>query len=42
MSSVAAPFGAAKESGCGRSGGSEGLGEYLATSYLAISAGTDG
>jgi succinate-semialdehyde dehydrogenase/glutarate-semialdehyde dehydrogenase len=39
VSSVAAPFGGLRHSGLGRSGGDEGLAEYLETSYLAIAAG---
>ena len=34
--SVAAPFGGWKESGFGREGGSEGIGEYLERKYIAL------
>jgi succinate-semialdehyde dehydrogenase/glutarate-semialdehyde dehydrogenase len=35
ISDPAAPFGGTKESGLGREGGSEGMGEYLETKYVA-------
>lgn len=38
VSTAAAPFGGVKASGLGRSGGAEGIDEYLATKYLAIAA----
>ena len=36
VSNAAAPFGGVKQSGFGREGGIEGIGEYLATKYVAI------
>ena len=36
VSCAAAPFGGVKGSGYGRSGGREGIDEYLETSYMAI------
>ncbi|OZC87675.1 NAD-dependent succinate-semialdehyde dehydrogenase [Rhodococcus sp. 05-340-1] len=36
ISDAAAPFGGVKESGFGREGGSEGIGEYLETKYIAL------
>jgi succinate-semialdehyde dehydrogenase/glutarate-semialdehyde dehydrogenase len=36
VSNPAAPFGGVKQSGFGREGGPEGIGEYLATKYVAI------
>ncbi|MGO9753178.1 MAG: NAD-dependent succinate-semialdehyde dehydrogenase [Solirubrobacteraceae bacterium] len=36
VSNAAAPFGGVKQSGFGREGGAEGIGEYLATKYVAI------
>jgi succinate-semialdehyde dehydrogenase / glutarate-semialdehyde dehydrogenase len=36
VSNAAAPFGGVKHSGFGREGGEEGIGEYLATQYLAV------
>jgi succinate-semialdehyde dehydrogenase/glutarate-semialdehyde dehydrogenase len=37
VSNAAAPFGGVKQSGFGREGGFEGIGEYLETKYFAIS-----
>jgi succinate-semialdehyde dehydrogenase/glutarate-semialdehyde dehydrogenase len=37
VSNAAAPFGGVKESGFGREGGFEGIGEYLETKYVALS-----
>ncbi|MDE3069294.1 MAG: NAD-dependent succinate-semialdehyde dehydrogenase [Acidobacteriota bacterium] len=37
VSNPAAPFGGVKESGFGREGGFEGIGEYLETKYMAFS-----
>ncbi|HLI31997.1 MAG TPA: NAD-dependent succinate-semialdehyde dehydrogenase [Solirubrobacteraceae bacterium] len=37
VSNPAAPFGGVKQSGFGREGGFEGIGEYLSTRYLALS-----
>jgi succinate-semialdehyde dehydrogenase/glutarate-semialdehyde dehydrogenase len=37
VSNAAAPFGGVKESGFGREGGFEGIGEYLETKYVAMS-----
>ena len=37
VSNAAAPFGGVKQSGFGREGGFEGIGEYLETKYVAIS-----
>jgi succinate-semialdehyde dehydrogenase/glutarate-semialdehyde dehydrogenase len=37
VSNPAAPFGGVKQSGFGREGGPEGIEEYLATKYVAIS-----
>jgi succinate-semialdehyde dehydrogenase / glutarate-semialdehyde dehydrogenase len=39
VSNPAAPFGGIKESGFGREGGFEGIGEYLETKYVAMSWG---
>jgi succinate-semialdehyde dehydrogenase / glutarate-semialdehyde dehydrogenase len=39
VSCAAAPFGGVKGSGYGRSGGREGIDEYLETSYMAIAEG---
>jgi succinate-semialdehyde dehydrogenase / glutarate-semialdehyde dehydrogenase len=39
VSNAAAPFGGVKHSGFGREGGPEGMDEYLATKYLAMSVG---
>jgi succinate-semialdehyde dehydrogenase/glutarate-semialdehyde dehydrogenase len=36
VSNPAAPFGGVKHSGIGREGGTEGIGEYLATKYVAM------
>ena len=36
VSNAAAPFGGIKESGFGREGGYEGIGEYLSTKYVAV------
>jgi succinate-semialdehyde dehydrogenase/glutarate-semialdehyde dehydrogenase len=36
LSNVAAPFGGWKSSGYGREGGSEGIEEYLETTYIAL------
>ncbi len=36
VSNPAAPFGGVKQSGFGREGGHEGIGEYLATKYVAL------
>jgi succinate-semialdehyde dehydrogenase/glutarate-semialdehyde dehydrogenase len=36
VSNPAAPFGGVKQSGFGREGGSEGIGEYLETKYVAL------
>jgi succinate-semialdehyde dehydrogenase/glutarate-semialdehyde dehydrogenase len=36
VSNPAAPFGGVKQSGFGREGGFEGIGEYLETKYLAL------
>ncbi len=36
VSNASAPFGGVKQSGFGREGGVEGIGEYLATKYVAI------
>ncbi len=36
VSNAAAPFGGIKESGFGREGGFEGIGEYLETKYVAV------
>jgi len=36
VSNAAAPFGGIKQSGFGREGGHEGIGEYLETKYVAI------
>ncbi len=36
VSNATAPFGGVKQSGFGREGGVEGIGEYLATKYVAI------
>jgi succinate-semialdehyde dehydrogenase / glutarate-semialdehyde dehydrogenase len=38
VSNAAAPFGGIKQSGFGREGGVEGIGEYLSTKYVAIRA----
>jgi succinate-semialdehyde dehydrogenase/glutarate-semialdehyde dehydrogenase len=37
VSNPAAPFGGVKQSGFGREGGYEGIEEYLATKYVAVS-----
>ncbi len=37
VSNAAAPFGGVKQSGFGREGGFEGIGEYLETKYVAMS-----
>jgi succinate-semialdehyde dehydrogenase / glutarate-semialdehyde dehydrogenase len=37
VSNPAAPFGGVKQSGFGREGGFEGIGEYLETKYVAVS-----
>jgi succinate-semialdehyde dehydrogenase / glutarate-semialdehyde dehydrogenase len=39
VSNPAAPFGGVKQSGFGREGGFEGIGEYLETKYVAMSLG---
>ena len=39
VSNAAAPFGGIKQSGFGREGGHEGIGEYLETKYVAINMG---
>ena len=39
VSNAAAPFGGIKQSGFGREGGFEGIGEYLETKYVAIADG---
>jgi succinate-semialdehyde dehydrogenase/glutarate-semialdehyde dehydrogenase len=39
VSNPAAPFGGVKQSGYGREGGFEGIGEYLETKYVALSLG---
>ncbi len=39
VSNPAAPFGGVKQSGYGREGGFEGIGEYLETKYVAMSLG---
>lgn len=36
VSNPAAPFGGVKQSGLGREGGAEGIGEYLETKYVAV------
>ncbi len=36
VSNPAAPFGGVKQSGLGREGGHEGIGEYLSTKYVAV------
>ena len=36
VSNAAAPFGGVKQSGFGREGGFEGIGEYLETKYVAV------
>jgi succinate-semialdehyde dehydrogenase/glutarate-semialdehyde dehydrogenase len=36
VSNPAAPFGGVKQSGLGREGGAEGIGEYLSTKYVAF------
>jgi succinate-semialdehyde dehydrogenase/glutarate-semialdehyde dehydrogenase len=36
VSNAAAPFGGVKQSGFGREGGREGIGEYLSTKYVAV------
>ena len=36
VSNAAAPFGGVKQSGFGREGGYEGIGEYLETKYVAM------
>jgi succinate-semialdehyde dehydrogenase / glutarate-semialdehyde dehydrogenase len=38
VSNPAAPFGGVKQSGFGREGGFEGIGEYLETKYVAVAA----
>jgi succinate-semialdehyde dehydrogenase/glutarate-semialdehyde dehydrogenase len=40
VSNPAAPFGGVKQSGFGREGGFEGIGEYLETKYVALSLGS--
>jgi succinate-semialdehyde dehydrogenase / glutarate-semialdehyde dehydrogenase len=42
VSNPAAPFGGVKQSGFGREGGFEGIGEYLETKYVAIAEPGDG
>ena len=42
VSNPAAPFGGVKQSGFGREGGFEGIGEYLQTKYVAISVSESG
>jgi succinate-semialdehyde dehydrogenase/glutarate-semialdehyde dehydrogenase len=37
VSNAQAPFGGIKQSGFGREGGTEGIGEYLETKYVAVS-----
>ena len=37
VSNPAAPFGGVKASGFGREGGAEGIDEYLAVKYVAVS-----
>ena len=39
VSNAAAPFGGVKQSGFGREGGFEGIGEYLETKYVAVADG---
>ena len=39
VSSVAAPFGGVKQSGCGRAGGADALADYLDTRYLTVGGG---
>jgi len=39
VSNAAAPFGGIKQSGFGREGGFEGIGEYLETKYVAVAGG---
>ncbi len=39
VSNPAAPFGGVKQSGFGREGGFEGIGEYLETKYVAVAEG---
>ena len=39
VSSVAAPFGGVKQSGCGRVGGADALADYLDTRYLTVGGG---
>jgi succinate-semialdehyde dehydrogenase / glutarate-semialdehyde dehydrogenase len=39
VSNPAAPFGGIKASGFGREGGRDGIAEYLATKYVAVSTG---
>ncbi len=39
VSNPAAPFGGVKQSGYGREGGFEGIGEYLETKYVALNLG---
>ena len=39
VSNAAAPFGGVKQSGFGREGGFEGIGEYLETKYIAVAEG---
>jgi succinate-semialdehyde dehydrogenase/glutarate-semialdehyde dehydrogenase len=41
VSNPAAPFGGVKQSGFGREGGFEGIGEYLETKYVAMSWGEE-
>jgi succinate-semialdehyde dehydrogenase/glutarate-semialdehyde dehydrogenase len=36
VSNAGAPFGGVKQSGYGREGGPEGIGEYLETKYVAL------
>jgi succinate-semialdehyde dehydrogenase/glutarate-semialdehyde dehydrogenase len=38
VANAAAPFGGAKQSGLGKEGGPEGIGEYLVTKYIALAS----